>query len=297
MSGPRVVGEPNTAGTENTMSILIGRRHFGVIAAALTFAAGYAGPAAGDTINIDQSAWQRVVSDALVGERDALTTFYTSNGFARAAGLKPSESGRVVPASAGDDHKDRSKPAAGSPHAPSAGAVAVPAKKPVRPAAAPASSNIPTSRIAVFERRLAQVRVGKRTKALNCLAEALYFEARGESLPGQVAVAEVILNRVDSSLYPNSVCAVVQQGQHRRNACQFSYNCDGKKNRIENEAAFKRLGKLAWTMLQGLPRRLTGEALYYHNTSVRPRWARKLVRTTRIGSHVFYRPSVRLSRR
>ena len=70
-----------------------------------------------------------------------------------------------------------------------------------------------------------------------------------------------------------------------------------KKNSIGNKAMFEHLGKLAWSMMNGTPRALTDEALYYHNTSVSPRWARKFVRTTKIGSHIFYRPSVKLSKR
>ncbi len=130
-----------------------------------------------------------------------------------------------------------------------------------------------------------------------CLAEALYFEARGETVKGQFAVAEVILNRVDSKRYPNSVCGVISQGAHRRNACQFSYNCDGRSNKISEGKSYRKLGKLAYVMLNGAERQLTSDALYYHNTTVRPRWSRKLVKTARIGRHIFYRRPVKLSKR
>ncbi len=128
-----------------------------------------------------------------------------------------------------------------------------------------------------------------------CLTEAIYFEARGESLAGQVAVAEVILNRVDAPRYPDSICAVVGQGAERRNACQFSYKCDGAPERITETAAFERAGKIAHLLLEGRPRVLTGAATHYHATYVRPKWSRKLVRTARIDSHIFYRYPVRLS--
>lgn len=141
------------------------------------------------------------------------------------------------------------------------------------------------------------VKVGKRSKQWRCLTEALYFEARGENLIGQVAVAEVILNRADSKSYPNSVCAVVHQGEGKRNACQFSFVCDGKVEHIGNREAFKELGKVAWVMMQGKPRILTGKATHYHNTSVLPRWAKRLVRTARIGDHIFYRQTLRLTQR
>ncbi len=87
----------------------------------------------------------------------------------------------------------------------------------------------------------------------HCLAEALYFEARGESVKGQFAVAEVILNRVASRRFPNSVCGVVHQGTGKRFQCQFTYNCDGNKEIINEKAAWKRVGKVARLMLDGAP--------------------------------------------
>jgi spore germination cell wall hydrolase CwlJ-like protein len=141
------------------------------------------------------------------------------------------------------------------------------------------------------------VEIGARGKQWRCLTEALYFEARGESIVGQVAVAEVILNRVDTDVYPDSVCDVVHQGKSQHNACQFSFICDGKAETIGNRRVFEELGKVAWVMLQGKPRILTGKATHYHSESVNPRWARKLIRTAQIGAHIFYRPTFRLSSR
>jgi len=141
-----------------------------------------------------------------------------------------------------------------------------------------------------------QVKVGKRSKQWGCLTQALYFEARGESLVGQVAVAEVILNRVDNPAYPNSVCSVVHQGQNSRRGCQFSFTCDGKVEKIGDQEAYQELGKVAWVMLEGKPRILTGEATHYHAASVKPRWAKRLVRTARIGDHIFYRRPLQLSK-
>jgi len=128
-----------------------------------------------------------------------------------------------------------------------------------------------------------------------CLAEALYFEARGESVKGQFAVAEVILNRVDSRLFPNSVCGVVKQGTGRKFACQFTYTCDGHKEVIHEPAAYTRVGKVAKLMLDGGTRALTKGATYYHTKAVKPRWSRKFHRTATIGVHHFYRRNVRLS--
>ena len=116
-----------------------------------------------------------------------------------------------------------------------------------------------------------------------CLKTALYFEARGESLKGQFAVAEVILNRVDSPTYPGSVCAVVKQG------CQFSFTCDGHSDAMRDQASAERAGRIARVMLDGAPRALTQGATHFHTVNVRPDWARKFPRTASIGAHMFYR--------
>lgn len=141
------------------------------------------------------------------------------------------------------------------------------------------------------------VEIGDGDAQWRCLTQALYFEARGESLVGQVAVAEVILNRVESKSFPDSVCRVVRQGAGKLNGCQFSFYCDGKAEHITNTAKFEEMGKIAWVMLQGKPRILTGNATHYHSAKVKPRWAKRLVRTARIGAHIFYRTPVQLSQR
>ena len=128
-----------------------------------------------------------------------------------------------------------------------------------------------------------------------CLAQAIYFEARGESVRGQFAVAEVILNRVDSAQFPSTVCKVVNQGTGRKFACQFTFTCDGHPETIREKDAYARVGKIAKFMLDGVPRDLTDGALYYHTKAVNPRWARTFARTTTIGVHHFYRPHVRVS--
>jgi spore germination cell wall hydrolase CwlJ-like protein len=120
-----------------------------------------------------------------------------------------------------------------------------------------------------------------------CLARALYFEARGETLQGQFAVAEVILNRVDSPLYPDSVCAVVEQAN--RNGCQFSFHCDGRSDAVGDRAAFAQVGRVAGVMLAGAPRSLTAGATHFHTRAVRPGWAHRFPRTAAIGAHLFYR--------
>ena len=126
-----------------------------------------------------------------------------------------------------------------------------------------------------------------------CLAEALYFEARGESVRGQFAVGEVILNRVDSAAYPNTVCGVINQGTGRKFACQFTYTCDGHAEVISEPAAFTRVGKVAQLLLNGAPRDLTSGATHYHTKAVSPSWSRRFPRTATVGVHHFYRQPTR----
>ena len=122
-----------------------------------------------------------------------------------------------------------------------------------------------------------------------CLAEALYFEARGETVKGQFAVAEVIMNRVKSARFPNSICGVINQGTGKKYQCQFTYTCDGYKEVIAEPGAFARVGKVARAVMAGRAPALTDGATHYHTTAVRPRWARVYTRTARIGMHLFYR--------
>ena len=122
-----------------------------------------------------------------------------------------------------------------------------------------------------------------------CLSEALYFEERGETAQGLFAVAEVIMNRVDSAGYPNTLCGVIHQGTGRQYACQFTYTCDGKPEVISEPAAWNRVGKVARLLMDGAERNLTKGATHYHTTAVNPRWARVFPRTARYGVHLFYR--------
>lgn len=126
-----------------------------------------------------------------------------------------------------------------------------------------------------------------------CLAEALYFEARGETVKGQFAVAEVIMNRVKSARFPATPCGVVKQGTGRRYQCQFTYTCDGYKDVIAEKKAYERVAKVARAVMDGTFGALTGGATHYHTTAVRPKWARVYQKTARIGVHVFYRHNYR----
>jgi len=127
-------------------------------------------------------------------------------------------------------------------------------------------------------------------KQLWCMATAIYFEARGETYRGQVAVAQVVMNRTKHRLYPDTVCAVVFQNQHMRNACQFSFACDGHPESVTD--------KKSWAQAQEIAKKVIGNELYltevgnathYHATYVKPHWAPRMVKLAKVGQHIFYR--------
>ncbi len=130
---------------------------------------------------------------------------------------------------------------------------------------------------------------GKRAAEMRCLAEAIYFEARSEPELGQVAVAQVVMNRVASRLYPNSICGVVYQNRHRHLACQFTFACEGRSLRIREPAPWRRAERLAQEVVSGTSFiESVGLATHYHADYVNPRWARALLRRDKIGRHIFY---------
>ena len=130
-----------------------------------------------------------------------------------------------------------------------------------------------------------------------CLATAIYFESRGEPLAGQIAVAEVVLNRRDARNYPNSICGVTNQGAGSGRGCQFSYACDGRSDVMQSAVPRERAGKLARMLIDGRPRTVTDGATHFHATYVRPDWSRRFTRTAAIGNHVFYRQGAQLASR
>lgn len=128
-----------------------------------------------------------------------------------------------------------------------------------------------------------------REREARCLAEAVYFEARSEPEAGQSAVAQVVLNRVKSSLYPSSICGVVYQNRHRHLRCQFTFACEGRSLSIREQAAWRRAVRVADAVLAGdTYLEAIGGATHYHATYVNPRWARALLRKDQIGRHIFY---------
>jgi spore germination cell wall hydrolase CwlJ-like protein len=127
-------------------------------------------------------------------------------------------------------------------------------------------------------------------KEQRCLAVGVYFEARGESVKGQAAVAQVILNRVKNPTYPNSICGVVYQNDDWRNRCQFSFACDGRKDRITESEHFKKAEEVALAVTDGtiwLPE--VGSSTHYYADYVKPGWARTMHKMKKIGRHIFYR--------
>ena len=128
---------------------------------------------------------------------------------------------------------------------------------------------------------------------ISCLVEALYFESRGESFSGQLAVGTVILNRVQHNRFPDTICEVVHAGHYKnghpiKNRCSFSYYCDGKPERVEDLDAEARSADVAFFLMEG--GRLSGlnKSLHYHATYVNPKWNRDYKRLMQVGNHIFY---------
>ncbi len=130
-------------------------------------------------------------------------------------------------------------------------------------------------------------------KQFYCLSEAIYFEARGEAIEGQIGVGKVILNRRQSAYFPDTVCSVVHQAERRndkivRNRCQFSYYCDGKKETILNTKSFL-IAMTAVFLSIKIKQPLIEGALFYHTTEVNPYWNNYKKRLGVIGRHAFYK--------
>ena len=142
----------------------------------------------------------------------------------------------------------------------------------------------PAERLGLFDEK-------SRAKSEKCLAEAIYFEARGEAVRGQIAVAQVILNRAFSGKYPDTVCGVVYQNKHRHLACQFTFACDNNPDVIREPDMWDRAQKIAKAMLDGrlwLPE--VDRSTHYHAYWVRPSWVSEMKRNWKFGVHTFYRP-------
>ena len=142
----------------------------------------------------------------------------------------------------------------------------------------------PAERLGLFDERA-------RAKSEKCLAEAVYFEARGEAVRGQIAVAQVVMNRTFSGFYPNTVCGVVYQNKHRHLACQFTFACDNNPDVVTEPDMWDRAKKIAKAMLDGqlwLPE--VAKSTHYHAYWVRPSWVNEMKKMYKFGVHTFYRP-------
>lgn len=142
----------------------------------------------------------------------------------------------------------------------------------------------PAERLGLFDDK-------SRAKSEKCLAEAVYFEARGEAVRGQIAVAQVVMNRAFSGKYPDTVCGVVYQNKHRHLACQFTFACDNNADVVREPDMWDRAQKIAKAMLDGqlwLPE--VDRSTHYHAYWVRPSWVSEMKKMYKFGVHTFYRP-------
>jgi hypothetical protein len=142
----------------------------------------------------------------------------------------------------------------------------------------------PAERLGLLDEKL-------RAKQEKCLADAVYFEARGEAVRGQIAVAQVVMNRVFSGFYPNTVCGVVYQNAHRHLACQFTFACDGIRDVVNEPDMWERARKIAKETIDGrlwLPE--VGKSTHYHAYWVHPSWVHEMKKMYKFGVHTFYRP-------
>ena len=142
----------------------------------------------------------------------------------------------------------------------------------------------PAERLGLFDEK-------SRAKSEKCLAEAVYFEARGEAVRGQIAVAQVVMNRAFSGFYPNTVCGVVYQNKNHHLACQFTFACDNVADVVREPDMWDRANKIAKAMLDGqiwLPE--VAKSTHYHAYWVHPSWVHEMKKMYKFGVHTFYRP-------
>jgi spore germination cell wall hydrolase CwlJ-like protein len=226
---------------------------------------------------------------SLEGSAERLNRFYFGNSPLGEAGPIqpwPMEEELLIETPVADPDIKRSalepQPSAGTAHdlASSAGEMVAPKGEVTGPGKRPKT---PAERLGLS--------ANQRAKAEKCLAEAVYFESRGEPRRGQIAVAQVVMNRVFSGFYPSNVCGVVYQNAHRRLACQFTFACDGIPDVVTEPDMWAQAKGIARDMLDGklwLPE--IGHSTHYHAYWVHPSWVGEMRRMYRIGVHKFYRP-------
>ncbi|MES1989781.1 MAG: cell wall hydrolase [Pseudomonadota bacterium] len=133
-----------------------------------------------------------------------------------------------------------------------------------------------------------EIKLSDLERERRCLVEGIYYEARGERAAGQRAVAEVVLNRVVSGRYPDTICGVVYQGV-KSGQCQFSFACTNVMTKPRDMTAWRKAQRMAHYVLSGKLRSSIGAATFYHASYVSPYWAPHMVEVAKIGQHVFYR--------
>lgn len=121
---------------------------------------------------------------------------------------------------------------------------------------------------------------------LNCLAENIYHESKGEPFDGQLAVAAVTINRYESRKYGHSICSIVYSGSYRKSGCQFSWACTGKK--VKDRKAFQKAKEIAYHSLYTSKPNIVGKAEFFHTIYVKPKWAAKMKLIAQIANHKFY---------
>lgn len=164
----------------------------------------------------------------------------------------------------------------------------------IETASAAASIRLPAPGVPMdVDSPLVRVKASVMQQERRCLAAGIYFEARGESTEGQLAVARVILNRVSSESYPDSICGVVYQGAARKTGCQFSFTCDKRlsKKPSERRAWAKAQRTAEFVTLGRLDDTKVAPAMFYHADYVQPYWAASMVEVAKIGRHIFYKPA------
>lgn len=134
-----------------------------------------------------------------------------------------------------------------------------------------------------------QLEGAEREQAAQCLATAVVYEAGDQSLAGQEAVAQVILNRLHHPAFPKTLCGVVYQGSQRRTGCQFTFTCDGSLAFARRDAVWSSARNVAERALDGLLSADIGQSTFYHAKYVAPVWAPRLTKVSSIGAHIFYR--------
>ena len=213
---------------------------------------------------------------------------------AGASGVRSAADAAVAPRVAEADARMRDAEVIASFTAPATDpAVASPAAIVVPPGAAPALNAAipfvggPNPAAAAFFLRTGGA--DDRARSLQCLTEAIYYEAASESDDGQRAVAQVVLNRMRHPAYPATVCGVVYQNAERWLACQFSFACDGARARVPSASGWARARTHAAQALAGRVHAPVGTATHYHTWNVVPFWAHKLEKTAVVGAHIFYR--------